>query len=84
MTLAERRNLGPTIVRRLVEVGVKDIATLRRLGPPEVYRRLAAASNHNLPLCYYLYSLEGALRDQDWRALTDKEKARLRCAAGLR
>lgn len=82
MTLAHRRNLGPTVIRRLAEVGVTDLPTLERLGPPEVYRRLAAVADQRLPLCYYLYSLEGALRDCDWRALSDDEKFRLRRAAG--
>jgi len=84
MTLERQTNLGSTIVRKLSEVGVEDHSTLKRLGPPEVYRRLAGASNHRLPLCHYLCSLAGALRDGDWRSLDDDEKARLRLAAGLR
>ena len=81
MSLAELPNLGPTIVRRLAEIGIKDRKGLAQIGPPEAYRRLSAIAGRPLPVCYYLYALEAALRGQDWRSLSDDEKAKLRRAA---
>lgn len=76
--LSQRPNLGRTIVGRLADVGITDTQALRRIGPARAYRRMAARSDRHLPLCYYLYALEGALRNMDWRRLTPAEKARLR------
>ena len=78
MSLAGLPNLGPTIVRRLEEVGIANRATLQRVGAADAYRRLSAAAGRALPLCYYLYSLEAALQGRDWRALSDAEKDQLR------
>jgi hypothetical protein len=80
VSLADLPNLGPTIVRRLAEIGVKDRKGLARVGPPEAYRRLSAAAGRPLPFCYYLYALEAALRGHDWRMLSNDEKAQLRSA----
>jgi len=54
------------------------------VGAAEAYRRLCNAEGPGLPVCYYLYSLEGALSDRDWRELTDDEKRDLRVRAGVR
>ena len=83
MSLADLPNLGPTIVRRLSEIGVHDRKELARMGPAEAYRRLSATTGRRLPVCYYLYALEAALRGQDWRSLSNDRKAELRRAAGV-
>lgn len=77
------RNLGPMLCQKLAEVGVHDAQELARVGPARVYVRLVAAAGRRLPVCYYLYSLEGALRGEDWRWLSDRDKQRLRSEAGL-
>ena len=62
-------------------IGIHHADDLRRVGAPAAYRLLSAASpTKHLPVCYYLYSLQGALEGRDWRSLTDNEKKRLRSA----
>jgi DNA transformation protein len=75
-------NLGIKIVSRLRESGIVSTHQLARIGPANAYRRLCERAGKRLPLCYYLYSLEGALRGVHWSALTAEEKQRLRIAAG--
>ena len=76
-------NLGPTTIRRLEAVGIRDRKTLARFGPASNYRALCAEAGTRLPVFYYLYALEGALRGVNWRELSPQEKARLRGEAGL-
>ena len=73
------RNLGPTVIRRLAEVGVHTKRDLQRLGAVEIYRRICVASpGRTVPVCYYLYSLQGALMDLHWDDLPTDMKTRLR------
>ena len=73
------RNLGPTIIRRLAEVGVHTRRDLQNIGAVEIYRRICAASGgRTVPVCYYLYSLQGALMDLHWDDLPADLKTRLR------
>lgn len=76
-------NLGPTTIRRLEAVDIRDRKALARVGPASAYRALCAEAGTRLPVCYYLYALEGALRGVDWRSLSPEDKARLRRDAGL-
>ena len=60
-------NIGPTIARRLKEIGIHTEADLRAVGSIAAYRRICAKyRKKTIPVCYYLYSLEGALRNQHW------------------
>lgn len=71
-------NIGPAIERRLNEIGVRNRADLQALGPAEAYRRIAAASNgRTVSICFYLYSLQGALDGLHWDALPRDVKDRL-------
>ena len=73
------QNIGPTIARRLVEVGVRTFRDLKKVGPGEVYRRVRAANpGKTIPLCYYLYSLEAALAEIHWDELPQSTKDRLK------
>jgi DNA transformation protein and related proteins len=76
-------NLGPITIRRLEAVGIRDRKALARVGPASAYRALCTEAVARLPVCYYLYALEGALRDVNWRSLSPQDKARLRAEAGL-
>lgn len=68
--LSGLRNIGPTVRNRLNEIGVHTRADLERLGSVEAYKRICANyPNKTIPVCYYLYSLEGALMDTHWDAL---------------
>jgi len=72
------QNIGPTIARRLKEVGIRTDADLRSVGPVTAYRRICAKyPGKTIPVCYYLYSLEGALRGQHWDAIDPDVKQSL-------
>ena len=82
--LRQLPNIGEKLSKLLRMEGVKCAEDIARLGPPVLYQRLQARFERRLPVCYYLYSLEGAMRGIHWDALTPEEKCRLRKAAGLR
>lgn len=68
--LAQLRNIGPTVRRRLNEIGICTRADLERMGPVKAYKRICANyPNQTIPVCYYLYSLQGALMDLHWNDL---------------
>jgi DNA transformation protein len=54
------KNVGPTIAARLRSVGLQTVGDLRRIGAAEAYKRVVAGHpDVTIPVCYYLYSLEG-------------------------
>ena len=63
-------NIGPTIADRLAQVGIKTVRDLQRVTPVGAYR-LVKANNpgRTMPVCYYLYSLQGALDGVHWKHL---------------
>ena len=64
--------------RRLNEIGVRMRADLARVGPVAAYRQICANyPDRTIPVCYYLYSLEGALTDTHWDALPSAVKGAL-------
>jgi DNA transformation protein len=78
------RNIGSTIARRLKEVGISTAAELRSIGAVGAYQRICAHHpGATIPVCYYLYSLEGALRGEHWDALAAKVKDRLLTEASV-
>ena len=71
-------NIGPTIADRLAQVGVVTVGDLRAVGVAETHRRLVAAhAGKTIPVCYYLYSLQGALDGVHWNDLPAATKQRL-------
>jgi DNA transformation protein len=71
-------NLGPTIVKTLNAVGVRTLDDIRRTGPARIYQKLEATfPNRTFPVCYYLYSLEGALTDTHWDDIPERRKREL-------
>lgn len=82
--LTELTNIGPTIAARLAKIRIHTAGDLRRIGPANAYRQLAEAhAGETLPVCYYLYSLHGALTGLPWDELSEVDKLRLRVAAGF-
>ncbi|MEA5410683.1 TfoX/Sxy family protein [Synechococcus sp. BA-120 BA3] len=82
--LAHLRNIGATVATRLQEAGITSEAELRELGAPKAYQLMSAqCPGKHLPVCYYLYSLEGAIQDRHWDDFSEQEKTDLRLAAGL-
>jgi len=73
------RNIGPTSSRELSEIGIGNRDQLRALGIEETTRRLLFrfASEKKISL-NYLYALEGAIHDRDWRDITPARKQELR------
>lgn len=77
--LTDLKNIGPIIARRLNEIGVYSEDELRKVGSVEAHRRLKEKyPQETLPVCYYLYSFEGALCNQHWNNLDDKRKQQLK------
>jgi DNA transformation protein len=69
------KNLGPTIIQRLNEIGVHNRGDLKRVGAVEGHRLIRQRHPaKTIAVCYYLYSLEGALRGLHWNDLPRKVK----------
>ena len=85
--LAQLRNIGPTIRKRLNEIGIYTPADLERIGPVKAYKRIRDNyPNQTIPVCYYLYSLQGALMDAHWDELPDviKDELYAQAKGGIR
>ena len=76
--LRDLPNLGPASERMLVAAGIDTPEELDRLGSLEAYRRAIAAGGR--PSLNFLWSMEAALLDLDWRDLPEKRKQELRDA----
>lgn len=73
------RNIGSTIASRLNEIGVYTEEDLRSLGAIEAHQRIREKyPEKTLPVCYYLYSFDGALEDVHWDDLPESRKKFLR------
>jgi DNA transformation protein len=78
LTIEQLWNIGPTVARRLKEIGIHTEADLRAVGSVAAYQRICAKHpGKTVPVCYYLYSLEGALRNQHWDTLGSTIKQNL-------
>jgi DNA transformation protein len=83
--LSELKNIGSIVEQHLNEIGVFTRDDLERIGPSAAYRRLKDSyPDKTLPRCYYLYSLEGALRGVHWNTLPDAVKRKLSKDAGFK
>lgn len=77
------KNIGPVILRRLNDIGVYTLADLAALTSVQAYKRICAQNpGKTIPVCYYLFSLEGALLDLHWDDLPKRVKFSLRKQAG--
>lgn len=77
--LSKAKNIGKTIEKRLNEIGVFSLADLAETTSVEAFRKIK--ENHKektIPVCYYLYSLEGALLDLHWNDLPLELKEELK------
>ncbi|GJL80021.1 MAG: TfoX [Nitrospinaceae bacterium] len=83
-TLSQLKNIGKNVEKRLNEIGVYSRADLNKIGSAKAYQQLSQKQPGNhLPVCYYLYSLEGALKNKHWDEFSESEKKKLRMKAGL-
>jgi DNA transformation protein and related proteins len=76
--LKESKNIGSTIMKRLNEIGVYSLADLAEISPVMAYKKICEQNpNKTFPVCYYLYSLQGALLDLRWDDLPRELKNEL-------
>ena len=77
--LTELKNIGKKIAGRLNEVGIFSEDELRVVGAAEANRMIKEKyPNETLPVCYYLYTFEGALCDKHWDDIGEKRKRELK------
>ena len=77
--LTELKNIGKKIAGLLNEVGIFSEDELRVVGAAETHRMIKEKyPNETLPICYYLYSFEGALCDKHWDDISEKRKQELK------
>lgn len=70
------KNLGPVSLKWLEEIGVRSLADLEQIGPVDAFCRVKALGHR--PSLNFLYALEAAVLDKDWRELEERTKAELR------
>lgn len=70
------RNIGPEMAAKLIAAGIDSPEKLRRLGARKAFLKLHETGQfcgkYNAA---YLYALEGAIRDCDWRAIPERLKS---------
>ncbi len=77
--LKSAKNIGATIEKRLNEIGVFSLANLAEMTPVKAYQSICRQNpDKTFPVCYYLYSLQGALLDLHWGDLPLDLKSELR------
>jgi len=70
--MSKIRNIGPASAHWLEEIGVETLEQLRSVGSVPVYAMVR--DQHPEASLNLLWSLEAALRDQDWHELTQDVK----------
>jgi DNA transformation protein and related proteins len=74
--LSKLKNIGETIERQLNEIGVFSREDLKKVGPVSAFRKIKQNyPDMTISVCYYLYSLQGALNDMHWDASPASAKA---------
>lgn len=72
------KNIGTTILKRLNNIGFYTFADLAEMTPAKAYKNMSENNpEKTLPICYYLYSLQGALLDIHWNNLPQDLKSDL-------
>jgi DNA transformation protein len=69
--------IGPVTERRLIEVGIKDIAALRKIGAVKAYQRLKFRYGKDVTL-NALYGLEAVIAGCHWLAIPEARKEELK------
>lgn len=77
--LIELKNIGKKLAGRLNAVGIFSEDDLRKVSPVGAHNMLKAKyPDESLPVCYYLYSFEGALSDTHWNDIGEQTKQDLK------
>jgi len=74
--------IGPVTEWRLIEVGIGDLAALRKLGALTAYQRLKFRYGKSVTL-NALYGLEAVLLGCHWLAIPTARKKELKSAAAM-
>lgn len=76
--LRNAKNIGITIERYLNEIGIFTLADLAEATPVKAFIEIRKQHpEKTIPVCYYLYSLEGALLDLHWNNIPQELKNEL-------
>ncbi len=76
--LTSLKNIGPTIQKRLQGIGINSKNDLKKMGPVLAYQNIQSKNpGKTIPVCYYLYSLQGALDNKHWDDISQKKKQKL-------
>jgi DNA transformation protein and related proteins len=71
----ELRNIGPIVAEKLLNAGIDTPGKLRKMGAKKAYLRILETGGFCGTFhAAYLYALEGAILDCDWRAIPEKTK----------
>lgn len=74
-SLNTAKNIGPAIFMHLHEIGVYSLSDLAAMTSAKAYRTLCERNQGTtFPVCYYLYSLEGAILGVHWNDLPSELK----------
>ncbi len=69
------RNIGPICARELLDVGIDSVDKLKELGAKKAYEKICAQPGYDGNYhAAYLYALEGAILDCDWRHIPAEKK----------
>ena len=78
-SLTDLKNIGRKIAGRLNEIGIFSEDELRQVGAVGAHRLIKARyPDETLPVCYYLYSFEGALTEKHWNEIGEHRKEQLK------
>ena len=82
-SLTDLKNIGKKIAGRLNEVGIFSEDDLRQVGAIGAHRIIKERyPDETLPVCYYLYSFEGALNNKHWDEIGEQRKQQLKAQIG--
>ncbi len=77
--LKSAKNIGLTIEKHLNAIGINYLEDLKRLTPAKAYKKICKSNpGKTFPVCYYLYSLQGAIMDLHWNDLPEEIKQNLK------
>jgi DNA transformation protein len=82
-SLTDLKNIGKKIANRLNEIGIFSEDELRHVGAVGAHQMIKKKyPEETLPVCYYLYSFEGALIDKHWNEIGEQKKKQLKSQIG--
>ncbi|MFS3008489.1 TfoX/Sxy family protein [Bacteroides thetaiotaomicron] len=77
--LRNAKNIGTTIEKYLNEIGIFTLADLAETTSVEAFIKIRKQHpEKTIPVCYYLYSLEGALLNLHWNDIPSELEKELK------